>query len=147
MSEELPLVLEPAELARHLEDERLLIVDLSKDSVHGQAHIPGAVHLDFSRLVCGEQPVPGLPRGGLAPSAGRGWSCRHGASVTDGTPQNVGNLRNCSGSSTSGSAAPSGPLVTTTAPRTASVHVSGGASAVARQRWRVSARARGCRSA
>lgn len=61
MSEELPLLLEPAELARHLDDDRLLIVDLSKDQVHEQAHIPGAIHLDFSRLVCGEQPVPGLP--------------------------------------------------------------------------------------
>jgi thiosulfate/3-mercaptopyruvate sulfurtransferase len=61
MTEDLPLVMEPADLARRLEDEHLLILDLSKAQVYEQAHVPGAVHLDHSRLVHGEQPVPGLP--------------------------------------------------------------------------------------
>jgi thiosulfate/3-mercaptopyruvate sulfurtransferase len=61
MSEKLPLVTEPGELAHHLGDEDLLILDLSKAQVYEQAHVPGAIHLDFSRLVAGEQPVPGLP--------------------------------------------------------------------------------------
>jgi thiosulfate/3-mercaptopyruvate sulfurtransferase len=60
MTAPLPLLLEPAELARHLDDDNLLIVDLSKDQVHDQAHVPGAVHLDFKRLLAGTQPAPGL---------------------------------------------------------------------------------------
>lgn len=60
MTAQLPLLLEPAELARHLDDDDLLIVDLSKDQVHDQAHVPGAVHLNFNRLLAGTQPAPGL---------------------------------------------------------------------------------------
>ncbi|KAF0807727.1 thiosulfate sulfurtransferase [Alcanivorax xiamenensis] len=56
----LPLLLEPAELANHLDDAGLLIVDLSKEQVYAQAHVPGAVHLDFKRLQKGTQPAPGL---------------------------------------------------------------------------------------
>ncbi|MBM7332959.1 sulfurtransferase [Alloalcanivorax marinus] len=60
MTAQLPLLLEPSELARHLDDEHLLIVDLCKDQVYDQAHVPGAVHLDFKRLLAGTQPAPGL---------------------------------------------------------------------------------------
>ena len=49
MTAQLPLLLEPADLAAHLDDDNLLIVDLSKDQVYDQAHVPGAVHLDFKR--------------------------------------------------------------------------------------------------
>ncbi|WP_101675472.1 sulfurtransferase [Alloalcanivorax mobilis] len=60
MTAPLPLLLEPEELARHLDDANLLIVDLSKGQVHDQAHVPGAIHLDFKRLLAGNQPAPGL---------------------------------------------------------------------------------------
>ncbi|HAJ41552.1 MAG TPA: thiosulfate sulfurtransferase, partial [Alcanivorax sp.] len=60
MTAQLPLLLEPADLAAHLDDDNLLIVDLSKDQVYDQAHVPGAVHLDFKRLLAGTQPAPGL---------------------------------------------------------------------------------------
>lgn len=63
MSNRLPMLLEPAELAEHLDDSDLLIVDLCKGQIYEQAHIPGAIHLDFQRLVRGTQPVPGLPPG------------------------------------------------------------------------------------
>lgn len=61
MTERLPMLVEPATLAEHLDDKKLLIVDLSKAQVYDQTHIPGAVHVDFKRLVRGTQPVPGLP--------------------------------------------------------------------------------------
>ena len=61
MSTRLPMLLEPADLAEHLDDPDLLIVDLGKGQIYDQAHVPGAVHLDFRTLVRGTQPVPGLP--------------------------------------------------------------------------------------
>lgn len=54
-----PLLLEPAELAQHLDADKLLIIDLSKPTIYVQAHVPGAVHVDFKRLQSGEQPAPG----------------------------------------------------------------------------------------
>jgi len=56
----LPLILEPSELEKHLGDKNLLIVDLSKDETYQQAHIPGAVHLQYPRIVRIEKPVMGL---------------------------------------------------------------------------------------
>lgn len=56
----LPLLLEPADLAPHLDHANLLIIDLSKPTVYVQAHVPGALHLDFKRLQAGAQPAPGL---------------------------------------------------------------------------------------
>lgn len=55
----LPLVIEAKELQAHLGAPRLLIVDLCKDTVYPQAHIPGAVHVPSRALVLGEQPAPG----------------------------------------------------------------------------------------
>lgn len=61
MKTRLPLLLEPGELARHLGDPDLLIVDLSRQQVYEQAHVPGAIHLDFRHLQDGGHPAPGLP--------------------------------------------------------------------------------------
>lgn len=55
----LPLLLEPEQLALHLDDARLLIVDLGKQSVYQQAHIPHAVWLNSRQLVSGEMPAAG----------------------------------------------------------------------------------------
>lgn len=55
----LPLLLEPAELIPALGQNNLLIVDLSRRAVYEQAHVPGAVHLDFGLLQAGVQPAPG----------------------------------------------------------------------------------------
>ena len=55
----LPLLIEPQELATQVGNTNLLIIDLSRKSVYQQAHVPGAIHLDFSLLQAGEQPAPG----------------------------------------------------------------------------------------
>jgi 3-mercaptopyruvate sulfurtransferase SseA len=55
----LPLLLEPEELNAHLKDDRLLIVDLGKESVYLQAHVPGAILVNGKQLVLGELPAPG----------------------------------------------------------------------------------------
>lgn len=56
----LPLLLEPAQLENHLGQPELLIVDLCNPKTYPQCHIPGAVHLDYSQLVAGQKPAPGL---------------------------------------------------------------------------------------
>lgn len=60
MTDALPLLLEPNELAAHLDNPRLRVVDLSHPRIHAQAHVPGAVALDFRRLQLGTLPAPGL---------------------------------------------------------------------------------------
>lgn len=55
----LPLILEPAALLPLLGQPGLLIVDLSKEAVYQQAHVPGAVPFNGRRLVAGTQPAPG----------------------------------------------------------------------------------------
>lgn len=58
-STQLPLVIEPEELAAQLDNDKLLIIDLSQAQVYMRAHVPGAVHLPFSRLVSGKKPATG----------------------------------------------------------------------------------------
>lgn len=55
----LPLLLEPDALHAHLRDDKLLIVDLGKESVYQQAHVPGAILVNGKQLVSGELPAPG----------------------------------------------------------------------------------------
>ena len=55
----LPLLLEPAELAARLQQPMLLIVDLCKESVYQQAHVPGAIWLNCRQLMLGQLPSPG----------------------------------------------------------------------------------------
>lgn len=88
-------LLEPEELARHLDDPNLLLVDLCSDTLYASAHIPGAVHVAPRELLSGEPPATGrLPsvkilnalfsRLGLAPDShvvayddeGGGWAGR-----------------------------------------------------------------------
>lgn len=54
-----PLLLEPEELLTILEDDNLLVIEQSKMDIYLNAHIPGAVHLDFKDLQLGEKPTPG----------------------------------------------------------------------------------------
>lgn len=54
------LVLEPQDFARQLNQDNLVIVDLCKPEIYAQAHIPGAVHMDYSNIVRQEKPVMGL---------------------------------------------------------------------------------------
>lgn len=56
----LPLILEPAELEPLLGREHLLLVDLCRPETWAQAHLPGAVHLDYAQIVAAQPPVMGL---------------------------------------------------------------------------------------
>jgi len=56
----LPLLLDPAELAEHLDDARVRIVDLSPQDVYAEHHAPGAVHLPYGAIVRTAPPVGGL---------------------------------------------------------------------------------------
>ena len=55
----LPLILESNQLAQHLEDENLLIVDLCRNEVYARMHLPGAVHVEPAELVSGTPPATG----------------------------------------------------------------------------------------
>jgi thiosulfate/3-mercaptopyruvate sulfurtransferase len=57
---DLPLLIEPANLEDSLAYENVLIVDLSKPHTYAKLHIPGAVHLDYAKIVTGKKPVMGL---------------------------------------------------------------------------------------
>jgi thiosulfate/3-mercaptopyruvate sulfurtransferase len=56
----LPLVIEPAVLEQHLRDDNLVIVDLCKTQQYQQAHVPGALHLDYRAIIAARPPVMGL---------------------------------------------------------------------------------------
>ncbi len=56
----LPKLVEPDALEEVLEDERLIIVDLSSPANYRKHHVPGAVHLDYPLLTDVEPPVGGL---------------------------------------------------------------------------------------
>jgi thiosulfate/3-mercaptopyruvate sulfurtransferase len=59
----LPLLVEPAELETKLGASALLIVDLGRTETYAQAHIPGAVHLDYGLIVTARAPAMGLVPG------------------------------------------------------------------------------------
>ena len=56
----LPLIVEPAALEKNLGQSDLLVVDMSKQDTYSKYHIPGAVHLEYSRIVDIHKPVMGL---------------------------------------------------------------------------------------
>lgn len=47
----LPLLVEPCELADRLQDDRLLIIDLSMPSAYQRGHVPGALRLDYPSIL------------------------------------------------------------------------------------------------
>jgi len=56
----LPLIIEPSQLAAHLGDSKLLILDLGKADTYQNAHVPGAIHVPPSDIQLGVPPAPGL---------------------------------------------------------------------------------------
>lgn len=56
----LPLIAEPADLEGQLSSDAILVVDLCKPEVYRQAHIPGAVHLEYMQIVAARPPAMGL---------------------------------------------------------------------------------------
>jgi len=55
----LDLIIEPAQLEACLDNTELLIVDLSQAQTYAQVHVPGAIHINPSELVCGIPPATG----------------------------------------------------------------------------------------
>lgn len=55
----LPRLVAPEEFVSHLGDDSLRIIDLSQRRVYEEAHVPGAVHLDFRATQAGTAPAPG----------------------------------------------------------------------------------------
>ena len=58
--DELPLVIEPADLAARLQAPDLILVDLSNHQRYLDGHIPGARFVDGKRTQSGKPPAPGL---------------------------------------------------------------------------------------
>lgn len=56
----LPLLVEADVLQGHLDDPRLLVVDLTRAETYATGHIPGAVFLDYAHIVRMAKPVGGL---------------------------------------------------------------------------------------
>ncbi|SHE29860.1 thiosulfate/3-mercaptopyruvate sulfurtransferase [Modicisalibacter ilicicola DSM 19980] len=55
----LPLIVEPDQLAEHLDEPQLLIIDVPlKAESYSEGHVPGALFLDHRRLMRGEGDVP-----------------------------------------------------------------------------------------
>jgi thiosulfate/3-mercaptopyruvate sulfurtransferase len=63
-SANLPLLLEPADVAARLGATDLRIVDLNPSHIYARAHVPGAVSLDYARII-----VPRPPAAAMLPSA------------------------------------------------------------------------------
>jgi thiosulfate/3-mercaptopyruvate sulfurtransferase len=56
---DLPLLIEPEQLAELLPLGNVLIIEQCKEEIFLENHIPGAVYLDFKRLQLGQAPTPG----------------------------------------------------------------------------------------
>ena len=55
----LPALIEPEVLAENLDDDRLMIIDLSSDENYARFHLPGAIHVNPAELVSGVKPAVG----------------------------------------------------------------------------------------
>jgi len=55
-----PYIIEAVELESQLPDDGLIIVDVGAPETYRNAHVPGAVHLDYAALTLGRPPAPGL---------------------------------------------------------------------------------------
>ncbi len=58
--DDLSRVVEPTELHQQLASDNLVVVDLSDRSRYEEAHVPGAVHCDYARLLRKDPPAMGL---------------------------------------------------------------------------------------
>lgn len=52
-------LIETTDLVEHLDDNDLIVVDICRDEVYAQYHIPGAVHINPAELVSGIKPATG----------------------------------------------------------------------------------------
>lgn len=56
----LPWIIEPQQLTQYLEDDHIIIVDLCKTEQYMQAHVPGAIHMDYRQVITAKPPLMGL---------------------------------------------------------------------------------------
>lgn len=56
----LPLLIEPDKLEESLSYKNLLIVDMNKAETYLKMHIPGAIQLEYLRIIASRKPVMGL---------------------------------------------------------------------------------------
>lgn len=57
---DLPLLVEPDQLQAKLGAPGLMVIGLCKPTTYAQAHVPGAVNLDYAQLIAINKPVMGL---------------------------------------------------------------------------------------
>lgn len=55
-----PLLIEPDSLDEILDQDNILIIDMSKADTYRKLHVPGAVHLDYGHIIAARKPVMGL---------------------------------------------------------------------------------------
>ena len=63
----LPLVIEPAQLAERLDAADLILLDLSSAARYAAGHIPGARWVDTKRTQLGVPPAPGAAHAAAPP--------------------------------------------------------------------------------
>jgi len=56
----LPLIIEPDQLDSILKTSDIIVIDLCKPETYIQAHVPGAIHLDYKQIIAANPPVMGL---------------------------------------------------------------------------------------
>lgn len=59
MSPDIPIVIEPTALNAMLDHAGLRVIDLGRPETYAQAHVPGAVRMEYSALLRGDRPAPG----------------------------------------------------------------------------------------
>lgn len=59
----LPHIIEPDQLESILKTPNIVVIDLCKPETYIQAHVPGAIHLDYKQIVTASPPVMGLVPG------------------------------------------------------------------------------------
>jgi len=57
----LPLITEAEALEAKIDEENLVIIDLSRTPIYARNHIPDAVHIEYSQIVSSKPPIMGLP--------------------------------------------------------------------------------------
>ncbi len=56
----LPLITEAEELEANIDEENLVIIDLSRAPTYARNHIPDAAHIEYSQIVSSKPPTAGL---------------------------------------------------------------------------------------
>jgi thiosulfate/3-mercaptopyruvate sulfurtransferase len=55
---QLPLVIDAVELSKVIDQPHVIVIDLSSEAHYETSHIPGAIRLEPTRMLCGQAPIP-----------------------------------------------------------------------------------------